>query len=155
MGIIQQLKAETNFRDFPVNNNEPYWNNARVLDIRKCPSFIDGCGYIIQDQFMYFLNTLPNIFVIVVKCGDSQNMEFPNQVKAALNSSFNANRPLIIFFESPNSWKILYKDYGANQEFMEVEELWDPEAQQVTNFSSLMASLQGGGSCGFFQNNHG
>jgi len=150
IGINHEFLTQTNFGEFPVNNDNPQWNNTRILKIRQCPSFMAGCNYIAMDQFLYFFNTLPNAFVIIIRCENGNNQLILADVSAVLNAKFfNINRPIIIFFESLNSWRILFKNYGINQEFMEVVEAMDIEAQQVEDFSSMMINLQDGGN-GFF-----
>lgn len=103
-----------------------------------------------MDQFLHFFKTLPNAFVIIIRCENGNNQLILADISAVLNVRFSSiNRPIIIFFEALNSWRILFKNYGVNQEFMEVGEAMDIEAQQVEDFSSMMVNLQGGG-YGFF-----
>ncbi|XP_070503136.1 uncharacterized protein [Chironomus tepperi] len=56
-----------------------------------------------------------------------------------LNIKWTDYRPLIIFFESKEHCRILYKNYGHNQGFMGVK---DQDVQDVDDFSKLMQRLR-------------
>ncbi|KAL7013457.1 hypothetical protein ACKWTF_015406 [Chironomus riparius] len=148
--IIKEFRTSTNFGDYPVNNDNPQWNKTRIVKVRLCPSFVAGYEHITTYHFLQFFDSLPNAFVIVIRCEHGKNQLSLADISAVLRQRFfDFNRPILIFFESPNSWRIIYKNYGINQEFMEVVEPMDVEAQHVEDFSSLMVNLQNGG-YGFF-----